>query len=50
LSTLESRRDRPAALGYIKDPKPPMPKLYPDLLSEQNLVDVTSYIYEDLAH
>jgi alcohol dehydrogenase (cytochrome c) len=50
LSTLESRRDRAAALGYIKDPRPPMPKLYPDLLNEQSLVDVTTYIYEDLAH
>ena len=50
LSTLKSRRDRAATLGYIKDPKPPMPRLYPDLLNEQSLVDVTTYIYEDLAH
>lgn len=49
LSTLRSRRDRAATLSYIKDPKPPMPKLYPDLLNEQSLVDVTSYIYEELA-
>jgi len=50
LSTLESRRDRAAALDYIKDPKPPMPRLYPDLLNEQSLVDVTAYIYDELAH
>jgi alcohol dehydrogenase (cytochrome c) len=50
LRTLRNRRDPAATLGYIKDPKPPMPKLYPDLLNEQSLVDVTSYIYEDLAH
>jgi alcohol dehydrogenase (cytochrome c) len=50
LSTLGKRRDRASTLGYIKDPKPPMPKLYPNLLDEQSLRDVTSYIYEDLAH
>ena len=50
LSTLASRRDRASTLRYIKNPKPPMPKLYPGLLNEQSLVDVTSYIYEDLAH
>jgi mono/diheme cytochrome c family protein len=49
LSTLGKRRDRASTLGYIKDPKSPMPKLYPNLLDEQSLKDVTSYIYEDLA-
>jgi alcohol dehydrogenase (cytochrome c) len=49
LSTLKSRRDRAATLAYIKDPKPPMPKLYPDLLDEDSLADVTSYLFEDLA-
>jgi len=48
LSTLRKQRDRGATLSYIKNPKPPMPKLYPNLLDEQSLRDVTSYIYEDL--
>jgi alcohol dehydrogenase (cytochrome c) len=50
LRTLKNRRDRASALGYIKDPKAPMPKLYPGLLDEQSVADVTTYIYEDLAH
>jgi alcohol dehydrogenase (cytochrome c) len=49
LSTLKTRRDRAATIGYIKDPKPPMPKLYPDLLTEQNVADVAAYVHEDLA-
>jgi PQQ-dependent dehydrogenase (methanol/ethanol family) len=49
LGTLKARRDRANALGYVKDPKPPMPKLYPDLLTEQNMEDVVSYVYEELA-
>ena len=48
LSALRKGRDRAATLNYIKDPKPPMPKLYPNLLDEQSLKDVTSYIYEEL--
>jgi PQQ-dependent dehydrogenase (methanol/ethanol family) len=50
LGTLKSRRERADALAYIKDPKPPMPKLYPSLLDEHSMEDVLSYIYEDLAH
>lgn len=50
LGTLRKGRDRAATLNYIKDPKPPMPKLYPNLLDEQALKDVTSYIYEDFGH
>ncbi len=49
LGTLKSRRDRAGTLAYVKDPKPPMPKLFPNLLDEQSVQDVTSYIYEDLS-
>jgi len=49
LSTLGQREDRAATIHAIKEPKPPMPKLYPDLLSEQNVVDVAAYLHEDLA-
>ncbi len=48
LSDLETRRDRAATIRYIKDPKPPMPKLYPDLLSEQSVVDVAAYVHQEL--
>jgi len=50
LSTLRSRRDAAATVSYIKDPKPPMPKLYPDLINEQAVADVASYLQEELAH
>ena len=49
LSTLGARRDLPATISYIKDPKAPMPKLYPDLLSEQNVTDVATYVRQELA-
>jgi len=36
-------------LSYpFKDPKPPMPKLCPDLLTEQNVVGVAAYLHEEL--
>lgn len=49
LGNLGERLDRAATIRYIKDPKPPMPKLYPDLITEQNVVDVTAYLHEELA-
>jgi alcohol dehydrogenase (cytochrome c) len=48
LAGLAARRDMASTLAYLRDPKPPMPKLYPDLLDEQALVDVAAYIHEDL--
>jgi len=50
LSTLKSRRDQASTIRFIKDPKAPMPKLYPDLITEQNVADVAAYIRDDLAH
>ncbi len=49
LSNLKARLDRAATIRYIKDPKPPMPRMYPDLLTEQNVVDVAAYLHEELA-
>jgi alcohol dehydrogenase (cytochrome c) len=49
LSNLKSRRDLVSTVSFIKDPKAPMPKLYPDLISEQNVRDVAAYLYEELA-
>jgi alcohol dehydrogenase (cytochrome c) len=48
LSTLASRRDLAATIDYVKDPKAPMPKLFPELLSEQDVVDVSTWIHEEL--
>jgi len=50
LSNLKARRNVAQTLSFIKDPKPPMPKLFPDLLTEQNVRDVTSYLFDELAH
>jgi alcohol dehydrogenase (cytochrome c) len=36
-----------ATVRYIKDPKAPMPKLYPSLLTEQNVVDVAAYLQQE---
>lgn len=50
LSTLRQRRDLDSTIRYLKDPKPPMPKLYPDLLDEQAVVDVATYVQQEIAH
>jgi PQQ-dependent dehydrogenase (methanol/ethanol family) len=49
LSTLRGRLDQAATVRLIKDPKAPMPKLFPDLLSEQNVLDVAAYLQQELA-
>jgi mono/diheme cytochrome c family protein len=40
----KSRKDYAAAIVWIKNPKPPMPKLYPAPLSESDVADVASYV------
>ncbi len=49
LTTLKSRKDLKATVAYIKDPKAPMPKLYPELLKDQDILDVAAYIHDDIA-
>ena len=49
LTTLKGRKDLKATVAYIKDPKAPMPKLYPDLLRDQDILDVATYIHDDIA-
>jgi alcohol dehydrogenase (cytochrome c) len=46
LSTLKARRDRESVIAFIKNPQPPMPKMYPDVLSEQDVVDVSAYVLQ----
>jgi alcohol dehydrogenase (cytochrome c) len=48
LGNLKTQRDLATTIGYIKDPKAPMPKLYPDLIDEQSVVDVATYLHEEL--
>ncbi len=40
----KSRKDQTAAVAWIKNPKPPMPKLYPSPLSESDVSDVAAYV------
>jgi PQQ-dependent dehydrogenase (methanol/ethanol family) len=49
LSSLKARRDLASTVSYIKDPKAPMPKLYPELISEQSVRDVAAYLFEEIA-
>lgn len=42
------RLDLAAMVRYIKDPKAPMPKMYPQLLSEQDVADVAAFVHEEL--
>ena len=50
LSVITARQGRPATIAYIKSPKLPMPKMYPDLLNDQSIVDVTEYLYQQWGH
>ena len=43
--THENRRiDIEFTIAWIKNPNPPMPKLYPSPLSEQDVVNVAAYV------
>jgi PQQ-dependent dehydrogenase (methanol/ethanol family) len=48
LANLAARRDLASTIAYLKDPKLPMPRLYPDLLTEQSLAEVAQYLFEQL--
>jgi len=40
----KSKKDQAAVAAWIKNPAPPMPKLYPSPLSEKDVSDVAAYI------
>ncbi len=40
----KSRKNDAAAIAWIKDPKPPMPKLYPSPLGEKDVADAAAYV------
>jgi alcohol dehydrogenase (cytochrome c) len=46
LSVAVARQSQAAIAAYIKNPKLPMPKMYPDLINDQSIVDVTDYLYQ----
>jgi alcohol dehydrogenase (cytochrome c) len=48
LGNLKARRDLASTIAYIKDPKAPMPKLFPDLLDEKSVTDVATWVHEEL--
>ncbi len=39
-----SRKNLQQAVSWIKNPMPPMPKLFPATLSEQDVRDVAAYV------
>ncbi len=48
LGNLKARGDLAATIAYIKDPKAPMPKMFPDLLDEKSVTDVATWVHEEL--
>lgn len=48
LGGIGARQSLAATVEYIKDPKAPMPRLYPDLLDERNVMAVATWMHEEL--
>jgi mono/diheme cytochrome c family protein len=48
LGNLAARRDLASTIEYIKQPKLPMPKLYPGLLSESDVAAVAAWVQQEL--
>lgn len=48
LSGLAARLDMETTVAYIKNPKEPMPKMFPDLINEQSVIDVAKFVHEEL--
>ena len=46
----KKKRNYDQTVAWIKQPDPPMPKLFPDLLTDQDVTDVAAYVLQDLAH
>jgi mono/diheme cytochrome c family protein len=40
----KARKNQAAAIAWIKDPSPPMPKLYPSPLSDRDVSDVAAFV------
>ncbi len=48
LATVGARRDHAGVEAFIKNPQLPMPKMYPTLINDQNVADVTAYLYAQI--
>jgi mono/diheme cytochrome c family protein len=48
LRNLGGRQSLAATVEYIKNPKAPMPKLFPDLLDERSVIAVATWMHEEL--
>ena len=46
LATLRDRRSLESTVAFIKAPVPPMPKLYPSTLGEQDVADLAAYLQQ----
>ena len=46
LSAAVARQSRAATDRLHQESETPMPKMYPDLLNEQSIIDVTEYLYQ----
>lgn len=44
LKGIQARRDQAALVHWIKDPKPPMPRLFPSPFSTQDVEDIAAYV------
>jgi mono/diheme cytochrome c family protein len=44
LKNEKSRKNYRATIAWIKNPQPPMPKLFPDTLNEKAVDDVAAYV------
>lgn len=45
LTTLSQRRSLAETVSYLKNPKAPMPRLYPEVLSEQSVLELARYLH-----
>jgi alcohol dehydrogenase (cytochrome c) len=48
LGGLRARQNLAATIQYVKSPKAPMPKMFPDLLDEKSVTAVATWIHEEL--
>jgi mono/diheme cytochrome c family protein len=44
LKNERSRKNNSQTMAWIKDPQPPMPKLYPATLSDKDVADVAAFV------
>ena len=44
LKNEKSRKNNSQTIAWIKDPQPPMPKLYPATLSDKDVADVAAFV------